>query len=205
MARGAGPPRAASSCWGCLETLRATQRSDGSLVATYSSGHGAGSDSAHDGSWDEESRPYISINDAQSHSACASVYIRGNGCRWCLLVPAPMGRQGTPCLTCIVFCSPLMLLALVSPVLGCRQSAATGAMHGWHLTCPMPVLQVKGLDTDALQITHIQVNQAQKQRRRTYRAHGRINRECLCSSILLCRQQPHRLQRPACVCTAPVA
>ena len=42
----------------------------------------------------------------------------------------------------------------------------------------MPVLQVKGLDTDALQITHIQVNQAQKQRRRTYRAHGRINREC---------------------------
>eukprot|EP00891_Asterochloris_glomerata_P000874 jgi/Astpho2/874/Aster-00719 len=35
--------------------------------------------------------------------------------------------------------------------------------------------EVKGLDTDALQITHIQVNQAQKQRRRTYRAHGRIN------------------------------
>ena len=52
-------------------------------------------------------------------------------------------------------------------------------MKGWYLTCPMPVLQVKGLDTDALQITHIQVNQAQKQRRRTYRAHGRINRECL--------------------------
>eukprot|EP00268_Persea_americana_P025954 TRINITY_DN252_c0_g1_i1.p1 TRINITY_DN252_c0_g1~~TRINITY_DN252_c0_g1_i1.p1 ORF type:complete len:184 (+),score=35.44 TRINITY_DN252_c0_g1_i1:132-683(+) len=34
---------------------------------------------------------------------------------------------------------------------------------------------VKGLDTDTLFISHIQVNQAQKQRRRTYRAHGRIN------------------------------
>ncbi|KAG6766300.1 hypothetical protein POTOM_030374 [Populus tomentosa] len=36
--------------------------------------------------------------------------------------------------------------------------------------------EVKGLDVDALYISHIQVNQAQKQRRRTYRAHGRINR-----------------------------
>merc|ERR1712146_268312 len=34
---------------------------------------------------------------------------------------------------------------------------------------------VKGLDVDSLEITHIQVNKAQKQRRRTYRAHGRIN------------------------------
>uniref|UniRef100_A0A803L167 50S ribosomal protein L22, chloroplastic n=1 Tax=Chenopodium quinoa TaxID=63459 RepID=A0A803L167_CHEQI len=31
------------------------------------------------------------------------------------------------------------------------------------------------LDVDSLYISHIQVNQAQKQRRRTYRAHGRIN------------------------------
>ncbi|KAL6535105.1 60S ribosomal protein L17B [Orobanche minor] len=37
------------------------------------------------------------------------------------------------------------------------------------------VKPVKGLDVDALFISHIQVNQAQKQRRRTYRAHGRIN------------------------------
>ena len=35
--------------------------------------------------------------------------------------------------------------------------------------------QVKGLDTEALQISHIQVNRAQQQRRRTYRAHGRTN------------------------------
>ncbi|KAH8764871.1 ribosomal protein L22 [Diaporthe sp. PMI_573] len=33
----------------------------------------------------------------------------------------------------------------------------------------------KGLDTSALVVKHIQVNQAPKQRRRTYRAHGRIN------------------------------
>ncbi|KAF8069680.1 RPL17 [Scenedesmus sp. PABB004] len=35
--------------------------------------------------------------------------------------------------------------------------------------------EVKGLDVDALEITHIQVNKAMQQRRRTYRAHGRIN------------------------------
>ncbi|KAF9668012.1 hypothetical protein SADUNF_Sadunf15G0082500 [Salix dunnii] len=35
--------------------------------------------------------------------------------------------------------------------------------------------EVKGLDVDSLYISHIQVNQAAKQRRRTYRAHGRIN------------------------------
>lgn len=32
----------------------------------------------------------------------------------------------------------------------------------------------KGLDTSALVVKHIQVNQAPKQRRRTYRAHGRV-------------------------------
>jgi len=34
---------------------------------------------------------------------------------------------------------------------------------------------VKGLDVSGLVVSHIQVNQAPKQRRRTYRAHGRIN------------------------------
>ncbi|KAG5214986.1 hypothetical protein JEQ12_000562 [Ovis aries] len=33
----------------------------------------------------------------------------------------------------------------------------------------------KGLDVDSLVIGHIQVNKAPKMRRRTYRAHGRIN------------------------------
>nr|KAG5706550.1 hypothetical protein BaRGS_028721 [Batillaria attramentaria] len=35
--------------------------------------------------------------------------------------------------------------------------------------------ELKGLDTDHLVIEHIQVNAAPKMRRRTYRAHGRIN------------------------------
>lgn len=34
---------------------------------------------------------------------------------------------------------------------------------------------VKGLDVEKLFINHSQVNRAQKGRRRTYRAHGRIN------------------------------
>ena len=36
--------------------------------------------------------------------------------------------------------------------------------------------QAKGKKTRALVISHIAVQRAQKQRRRTYRAHGRINR-----------------------------
>merc|ERR1711936_1403789 len=35
--------------------------------------------------------------------------------------------------------------------------------------------EFKGLDTDHLVIEHIQVNRAPNMRRRTYRAHGRIN------------------------------
>jgi large subunit ribosomal protein L17e len=35
--------------------------------------------------------------------------------------------------------------------------------------------EAKGLDLDACVVKHVQVNQAPKQRRRTYRAHGRIN------------------------------
>jgi len=42
--------------------------------------------------------------------------------------------------------------------------------------------ELKGLDVDALHVTHIQVNQAQKGRRRTYRAHGRINPFMSCPS-----------------------
>jgi len=35
--------------------------------------------------------------------------------------------------------------------------------------------EMKGLDVDLLKISHIQCNRAPMQRRRTYRAHGRIN------------------------------
>lgn len=37
----------------------------------------------------------------------------------------------------------------------------------------------KGLDVDRLVVEHIQVNHAPCLRRRTYRAHGRINRKCI--------------------------
>ena len=48
------------------------------------------------------------------------------------------------------------------------------------------VSQMKDLDVDKLFITHIQVNRAVQQRRRTYRAHGRINRKLrLCGALLL--------------------
>ena len=39
--------------------------------------------------------------------------------------------------------------------------------------------EVKMLNTDALVIDHVQVNRGAKMRRRTYRAHGRINRKNL--------------------------
>eukprot|EP00954_Amorphochlora_amoebiformis_P028454 1391692-Amorphochlora_amoeboformis.AAC.3 len=35
--------------------------------------------------------------------------------------------------------------------------------------------EINGLEVESLMITHIQVNRAPKMRRRTYRAHGRIN------------------------------
>ena len=43
---------------------------------------------------------------------------------------------------------------------------------------------MKDLDIDKLFISHIQVNRAVQQRRRTYRAHGRINRK-FASELLL--------------------
>lgn len=46
------------------------------------------------------------------------------------------------------------------------------------MSVPSPVSPCdvsQGLDVDSLVIEHIQVNKAPKMRRRTYRAHGRIN------------------------------
>lgn len=43
----------------------------------------------------------------------------------------------------------------------------------------------RGLDVDRLVIDHIQVNHAPCLRRRTYRAHGRINRKCIAHSSLV--------------------
>lgn len=54
------------------------------------------------------------------------------------------------------------------------------------LCCTFPYIVRKqcsilsqGLDVDSLVVEHIQVNEAPSMRRRTYRAHGRINREYL--------------------------
>ena len=50
----------------------------------------------------------------------------------------------------------------------------------------------KGLDTGNLIVKHIQVNQAPKQRRRTYRAHGRVRLSLL--------PRPHSSFRPPILC-----
>ena len=62
---------------------------------------------------------------------------------------------------------------------------APGSQVGWPVKSVRFVLdllvnaeanaEMKGLDVDTLVVTHIQTNRAMKQRRRTYRAHGRIN------------------------------
>merc|ERR1711893_239305 len=68
----------------------------------------------------------------------------------------------------------------------CTQAKAFGSTQGrWPKKSAEFLLQLlknaesnaeyKGLDTDHLVIEHIQVNRAPKMRRRTYRAHGRIN------------------------------
>eukprot|EP01024_Parvocaulis_polyphysoides_P068049 TRINITY_DN8242_c1_g2_i1.p1 TRINITY_DN8242_c1_g2~~TRINITY_DN8242_c1_g2_i1.p1 ORF type:complete len:206 (-),score=23.71 TRINITY_DN8242_c1_g2_i1:247-813(-) len=58
--------------------------------------------------------------------------------------------------------------------------------------------ETKGLDVEELYVSHIQVNQAQKQRRRTYRAHGRINpymsNPCHVEMILTIREEPVRAE-----------
>lgn len=60
----------------------------------------------------------------------------------------------------------------------------------------------KSLDLDALQITHIQVNQAPKQRRRTYRAHGRIGpyQNSPCHIELILEEEEGAVARPEKVC-----
>ena len=50
----------------------------------------------------------------------------------------------------------------------------------------------KGLDTGNLVVKHIQVNQAPKQRRRTYRAHGRVRSTPRYSTISVLQQQRGR-------------
>lgn len=44
--------------------------------------------------------------------------------------------------------------------------------------------RVQNLNTDALVVEHIMVNRAPRTRRRTYRAHGRINRKYIPNGVL---------------------
>mmetsp|Transcript_2721 Transcript_2721/g.6560 ORF Transcript_2721/g.6560 Transcript_2721/m.6560 type:complete len:184 (-) Transcript_2721:135-686(-) len=58
--------------------------------------------------------------------------------------------------------------------------------------------EVKGLDTDNLYISHIQVNKARQGRRRTYRAHGRINpfKNCPCHIELVVSEREEPVAKP---------
>ena len=57
--------------------------------------------------------------------------------------------------------------------------------------------EVKGLDMENLYVSHVQVNQAQKGRRRTYRAHGRINAymSCPCHIELILSERETGVQK----------
>lgn len=78
--------------------------------------------------------------------------------------------------TCLAFCLPQA-----------KNWKAAGSQGRWPVKSADILLhllknaesnaEVKMLNTDALVVDHIQVNRAAKMRRRTYRAHGRINRE----------------------------
>merc|ERR1712216_808770 len=59
--------------------------------------------------------------------------------------------------------------------------------------------EMKDLEVDKLFITHIQVNRAVQQRRRTYRAHGRINpyMSSPCHIELILSQQETNVKKPA--------
>ncbi|XP_066364920.1 large ribosomal subunit protein uL22y-like [Miscanthus floridulus] len=68
------------------------------------------------------------------------------------------------------------VMSVASLTLACNTRETAFAIRKLQLAKAKRYLEdVKGLDVDTLYVSHIQVNQAQKQRRRTYRAHGRIN------------------------------
>merc|ERR1719444_762490 len=58
--------------------------------------------------------------------------------------------------------------------------------------------EFKNLDTENLTITHIQVNAAQQGRRRTYRAHGRINAymNCPCHVEMILQEKDEAVEKP---------
>merc|ERR1712217_736697 len=57
--------------------------------------------------------------------------------------------------------------------------------------------EFKNLDTENLTITHVNVSEAQRGRRRTYRAHGRINAymNCPCHVQLILSEQEEAVEK----------
>lgn len=58
--------------------------------------------------------------------------------------------------------------------------------------------EVKELNPELLEVAHVQVNQAPKHRRRTYRAHGRVNAYMSCPSHieLFLKEREESVPRP---------
>ena len=81
-----------------------------------------------------------------------------------LCQPRPPGFSGFP--------TPGRLFSIRMRIQSARGGTKT---HQPDPKLAVVIEQVKGLDVEALSVTHIQVNRAIQQRRRTYRAHGRIN------------------------------
>ena len=81
-----------------------------------------------------------------------------------LCQPRPPGFSGFP--------TPGRLFSIRMRIQSARGGTKT---HQPNPKLVVVIEQVKGLDVEALSVTHIQVNRAIQQRRRTYRAHGRIN------------------------------
>ncbi len=92
----------------------------------------------------------------------------------------------------------------------CAQAHAWGTSQGrWPLKSAEFLLgllknaesnaEAKGLDMEKVVIKHIQVNQAPKHRRRTYRAHGRVNAYMghPCHIEIVCSEQNQSVRREA--------
>uniref|UniRef100_UPI00358F7A6C large ribosomal subunit protein uL22 n=1 Tax=Myxine glutinosa TaxID=7769 RepID=UPI00358F7A6C len=91
----------------------------------------------------------------------------------------------------------------------CAQAKAWGWTQGrWPKKSAVFLLQLlknaesnaefKGLDVDSLVIEHIQVNKAPRMRRRTYRAHGRINpyMSSPCHIEIILSEKEHIVPKP---------
>ena len=121
------------------------------------------------------------------------------------------GGIGRKAQVCVCVCLHIMKLWAVSwyehyPYSCCIQQAknhkAAGSQGRWPKKSATVLLQllrnaesnaeVKMLNTDALVIDHIQVNRAAKIRRRTYRAHGRINRTLRFTGHMMCTYYTHK-------------